>query len=141
MSDNIKDNNNNYLKLKNNNILFNNNLINYINSNQDIINDFDDIFLDSNNIIKNLLEKNNIKTRKNKLTFIDVLCYIFNYSFIDTTKTSVSSNYNFDNDLNIDRTSYYKKELKVPITFYENIFIKIKNVFNKYYNRYNKIYI
>ena len=146
MSDNINDNNNNYLKLKNNNIPFNNNIINYINSNQDIINDFDeltkdfnDIFLDSNNIIKNLLEENNIKTRKNKLTFIDVLCYIFNYSFIDTTKTSVSSNYNFDNDLNIDRTSYYKKELKVPITFYENIFIKIKNVFNKYYNRYNKI--
>jgi len=34
---------------------------------------------------------------------------------------------------------YYKKELKIPITFYENIYIKIKNTFDKYYNKYNKI--
>ena len=115
----------------NNNNKLNADINNYFNSDQNIINNFteltedlNNIFFDSNNIIKNLLKENNIKTRTNKLTFIDVLCYIFNYSFIDTTKISVTSCYNYDNEFHINRTSYYKKELKIPITFYESIFIK-----------------
>ena len=123
-----------------------NTIINFFNSNQEIIDtfneltkDFNNIFLNSDDIIKNLLSKNNIKTRQNKLTFIDTLCYIFNYSFIDTTKLSVTSDYNYDNNKIIDRTSYYRKELKIPITFYENILIKLKNYYDKYYDRYNII--
>jgi len=80
--------------MSNNNNKSNADINNYFNYNQNIINDYtelikdlNNIFFDSNNnIIKNLLKENNIKTRTNKLTFIDVLCYIFNYSFIDTTK-------------------------------------------------------
>ena len=130
----------------NDNIPTINTIINFFNSNSDTIDtfnelttDFNNIFLNSNDIIKNLLSEKNIKTRYNKITFIDALCYIFNYSFIKTTKLSVTSEYNYNNNKNIDRTSYYRKELKIPITFYENILIKIKNIFDKYYNRYNLI--
>jgi hypothetical protein len=90
------------------------------------------LFKDSEFIIKKCLLKNKIKTRTNKLTFIDVLCCVFDYSFINISKQSVISNYNFDNDKQINRTSYYKKEIKIPLCFYNNIFIKIKKILNEY---------
>ena len=72
--------------------------------------------------IKNILFKKNIITRTNKLNFIDVLCYVFNYSFIELSKQCIVSNYNFDNNINVNRTSYYK--LKIPLSFYSDIFFK-----------------
>lgn len=83
--------------------------------------------------IKNTVH--NIKTRNRKLTFIDALCYYFNYSFIGTTKRDVVSNYNFDNNINVHMSNYQKKEAIIPLSFYENIFIKIKILFNKYINK------
>ena len=35
-------------------------------------------------------------------TNLVILCYIFNYSFIDSIKQITVSNYNFDNNLNIN---------------------------------------
>jgi hypothetical protein len=97
--------------------------------------DINELFKDSNNIIKNILLKKKIKTRQNKISFIDALCYIFNYSFIDNSKQSVVSSYNFENNKNANRSNYYKKELKIPISFYNDIFIKIKKLLDKYLNK------
>ena len=57
------------------------------------------IFKNSNQEIKKILLNKKIRTRDKKITFIDALCYIFNYSFIDSTKQSVVSNYNFENKM------------------------------------------
>ncbi len=57
-----------------------------INFNKELIklcNDIDDLFKNANSNIKNSLLKKKIVTRTNKLSFIDVLCYVFNYSFIE----------------------------------------------------------
>jgi hypothetical protein len=62
---------------------------------------------------------------------------MFNYSFIDNTKQSVVSDYNFDNNISVNRSSFYKKELKIPINFYNNLLSKIKILLNKYLNKNN----
>ncbi len=85
-----------------------------INFNKELVklsNDINNIFKNSNTDIKNDLLKKKIVTRTNKLTFVDVLCYVFNYSFIDLSKQSIVSNYNYDNKINVNRTSFYKKEI------------------------------
>lgn len=93
------------------------------------------IFKNSNQEIKKILLNKKIRTRDKKITFIDALCYIFNYSFIDSTKQSVVSNYNFDNNISVNRSNFYKKELKIPVSFYNDIFIKIKQLTDKYLNK------
>lgn len=110
----------------------------YLNFIDDLIkltDDINNLFKDADkNIRKSLLDKN-IKTRNTKLNFVDVLCYVFNYSFIDSTKQSVVSDLNFDNENNINRTSYYKKEVQIPLSFYNDIYTKLKKILNKYLNK------
>lgn len=103
-------------------------------------NELNEIFKNSNKNIKEELLKKKIKTREGKITFEDVLSYIFNYSFIDTTKQSIVSNYNFNNNNSIDRSTFYKKEKLISISFYNNIFLKIKQLLNKYLNKKDNIY-
>ena len=98
-------------------------------------NEINELFMNSDTNIKKMLLKKKIKTRHSKISFTDALCYIFNYSFIDYSKQHVVSSYNFENNINVNRTSYYKKELKIPISFYDKIFIKIKNLLNKYLDK------
>ena len=51
--------------------------------------------------------KKKIKTKKGKINFKDILCYLFNYLFIylfiESSKQYVVSNYNFDNKININK--------------------------------------
>ena len=114
--------------------------INFFNDLTKLTNDINDLFKDSDKNIKKSLLNNNIKTRTGKLTYTDVLCYLFNYSFIDSTKQSVVSNYNFDNNIDVNRTSFYKKELQIPLAFYNDIFFKIKKLLDKYLNKNNEQY-
>ncbi len=118
-------------------IIDNSNDVNFNKELFNLCNDINNIFKNSNTDIKNALLKKKIVTRTNKLTFVNVLCYVFNYSFIDLSKQSVVSNYNYDNKINVNRTSFYKKELKIPLSFYQNTFLKIKNLLNKYLNKNN----
>lgn len=86
--------------------------INEIKFTKDLIklsNELNEIFKNSNKNIKEELFKKKIKTKEGKITFEVVLSYIFNYSFIDTTKQSIVSNYNFNNNNSIDRSTFYKK--------------------------------
>jgi hypothetical protein len=96
-------------------------------------NEFNLLFKNANIDIKNSLNKDfNIKTRNNKLSFLDALCYYFNYSFIDNTKLEVVSDYNVLNDKTVHMSNYQKKEAKIPLSFYQKIFLNIKNLFDKY---------
>ena len=42
--------------------------------------------------------------------------------------------------MNVNRTSFYKKELKIPLKFYNDLFIKIKKLLDKYLNKKNDDY-
>jgi hypothetical protein len=122
-----------YQKIEYNNII--NNIIPNTEFNKAItklVNELNTLFMDANNTIKQTLLKNKIKTKIKKISFTDALSYAFHYSFIDNTKQSVVSDYNYDNDKEGDRTSYYKRELQIPISFYENTLHKIKKMLNSY---------
>lgn len=124
-----------YKKIIYNNI--NNNFINELNK---LSNDLNKLFFNANDLIKKMLNKKKIKTRQSKISFNDILCYIFNYSFINNTKQSVVSDYNFDNNICVNRTSFYKKELKIPLNYYKILFTKIKFLLNKYLNKNDCVY-
>jgi len=104
-------------------------------------NDINSVFNNVNNDITKLIFSTlKIKNRNNKLTFVDVLNYIFNYSFINTTKQQIVSDYNFKNNTNYNRSSFYKKELNIPLTFYQNLFFKVKQLLNKTINKNLNLY-
>ena len=121
------------------NIVSRNNNIGFIDELNKLSGDINNLFKNGESDIKNMLLKKKIKTRNKKITFINALCYIFNYSFIEPSKQCVVSDYNYDNNMNVNRTSYYKKELKIPIKFYNDTF-KIKSLLDKYLNKNNNLY-
>ena len=85
------------------------------------------IFKDVNKSISHLIFKTNKKySRNNKLTFNDAVLYLFNYCFINKTKLNIVSNLNFNNDIQVHPSNYQKKEAKIPLSFYEDLFIVIK---------------
>lgn len=112
----------------------------FINDLIKLANELNELFFNSDEHIKKELLKKKIKTRNSKISFTDVLTYIFNYSFIDTTKQNIVSEHNFKNNVFIDRTTFYKKEKLIPVSFYQNIFIKTKLLLDKYLNKNNNEY-
>ena len=104
-------------------------------------NSLNDIFKKNNIDIKNLLLKDGIKTRNNKISFSDVLLYKFLYAYKDNSKQLIVSKFNYENDLSIDRTTYHKKDLMMPDTFYKSLFYMIRDLYNNNFkfNDYNLI--
>ena len=105
-------------------------------------NSLNNIFKNTNEEIKKILLKNNIKTRNNKISFSDVLLYKFLYAYKNDSKQFIISSLNYNNNLSIDRTTYHKKDLIIPHTFYKDLFYKIRNLYDlhlKSNNKYNLI--
>lgn len=99
-----------------------------------------EIFKNTNKTITDMIFKLNKKhSRNNKLTFNDAVNYFFNYCLINSTKSEIVANLNYDNNLSVHQSNYQKKEAKIPLKFYEEIFIKIKTLFyDKYTVNNNK---
>lgn len=92
------------------------------------------IFKNTNdNIYKMIFDINGKLSRNNKLTFNDAVIYLFNYCFKHKTKNEVVSFLNFDNNINVHPSNYQKKEAKIPLSFYQNLFYKIQNLFYEKY--------
>lgn len=116
---------------------------------QNIIND--DLFLDKLNIlacelnnifynanieITNILKNLNINTRTKKITFTDALSYKFLNSYKTSIQSTIVANYCFDNNTeHVTKSNYYRKEKKIPLTYYQNCLSKLKLLFNKYSNK------
>jgi hypothetical protein len=88
------------------------------------------IFKNVNIEIKNLLFKSGIKTRNNKISFSDVLLYKFLYTYKNNTKQSIISNFNYESNFIINRTTYHKKDLLIKDDFYKSLFYKIRDLYN-----------
>jgi hypothetical protein len=93
------------------------------------------IFNDVNKVISDMIFKTTKKySRNNKLTFNDAILYLFNYCSINKTKLNVVSNLNYNNDINVHPSNYQKKEAKIPLLFYENLFNNIQSLFYEKYS-------
>lgn len=108
----------------------NNNYKTLINEYEDLSKSLNNIFKTTDIDIKNLLNKKEIKTRKNKINFSDVLLYKFLYAYKNGSKQEVVSFINYYNDYTIDRTTYHKKDLIMCHTFYKSLFYKIRDLYN-----------
>jgi hypothetical protein len=65
-------------------------------------------------ILLNIYQKN-VKTRKGKINYNDVFYYKMLYTFKNKTKQEIVSSINCNNNKNIDRTTFHKKDLKMNI--------------------------
>ena len=97
---------------------------------KNLITDLNDIFNDSDIKITNMLKKLNIKTRTRKITFSDALIYKFKYAQIHNTQKNIINDYKLDNNILCDNTSFYKKEQKIPLEYYNSIYEKVYNIYN-----------
>ena len=99
---------------------------------QNLTNDLNDIFNDSDIKITNMLKKLNIKTRTRKITLSDALIYKFKYAQKHNTQKNIINDYKLDNNIFCDNTSFYKKEQKIPLEYYESVYEKVYNIYKKY---------
>lgn len=83
-----------------------------------------------NNTCENIRMTHNKLGEKNlrnkNLSIQDALLYRFHYSKIDSTKQSISSNLNFENNKCIHRTSYDRKENNIHLSIYKKLFSQIQ---------------
>jgi len=99
---------------------------------KNLTNDLNDIFNDSDIKITDMLKKLNIKTRTRKITLSDALIYKFKYAQKHNTQKNIINDYKLDNNILCDNTSFYKKEQKIPLEYYDSIYEKVYNIYKKY---------
>lgn len=101
-----------------------------------IINKLNNIFLNvDENIRKHIEADLKIKTRKTKISFLDTLIYSILHTQIRKFKSEIVSQLDYYNkNLKINRTTLYEKEVKIPISFYLDIFKKISKVHTDYFS-------
>jgi len=125
-------------------IIMSNNFNLLIDEYEFLSNSLNKIFKNNNKEIKNLLLKNNIKTRNNKISFSNALLYKFLYTYKNDSKQLITSTLNYYYNLSMDRTTYHKKDLMIPHTFYKDLFYKIRNLYNEHLksnDKYNLIVV
>ena len=116
------------------------------NYNDNLLKDLDTFSKQLNNTFYNINERVSdmilVDTGKfsriNKLNFNDAVCYLNGYCFINNTKSKVVANLNYENNLIVHESNYQKKEAKIPLLFYENIFINVQKLFYDEYSTENK---
>ena len=87
------------------------------------------------NINKN--SKVKLRNRTDGIQLKDLFYYRFMYSKKDTTKESIISQINFNNNTNFTRQAYESKENNIPVSVYANIYNKICCYYNCYCNNEN----
>ena len=100
------------------------------------VKDMNNLFKDAETEIKDMLIKDNKNTRQRVLSFRDVLCYKFNYSFRYKKQLDVINEYKFNNCVDCHKSAFYRKENKIPLEYYKNIHERILKIHNKYTGKY-----
>jgi len=100
-----------------------------------VVTDINQIFYNANTLITHHLDNIGTKTRLNKVSFIDALLYKFKCVFENTNNKCIASEINFTKP-NIEKvahvSNYYRKEQKIPISYYNDILDKVKILSEKY---------
>lgn len=82
-----------------------------------------------------------LRNKENGIKLIDAIYYRFCYTDKSSTKESVTSNINMNNETNFTRQGYDEKENNIPLKTYINIFHKLNTYYNKTFNLDNIIVI
>jgi len=97
---------------------------------ENIVKELNLTFHDLNNVIKNDVENyNDITTRKREISFIENLLCKFYYSVPKTTKTEITSSFNFENNTSLSRQAFDYRENTVPFRFYVNLYNKVQKLY------------
>lgn len=110
-----------------------------INNNKiiDLTNNLNDLFKNADSTIANMLKQKNINTRKRILGFRDLLTYKFKYACKYNTQKNTIDDYKYERKIFCDNTAFYKKEKKIPLEYYENIYEKVVAIHKKYAKQTN----
>lgn len=81
---------------------------------------------------------NKKKLRQKYINLVDLIFYQFQYSLLNTTKSSIITNINIHNNTNIYGTSYYRKQLNISIDWYNNLFLNISKLCDIHIESINK---
>lgn len=95
---------------------------------KNLTDELNNLFKNADINITNMLKQQNIKTRTRILSFTDVLCYKFQYAQKYRTQKNVIDEYKLDHLIDCDNTSFYRKESKIPLQYYENIYKNITDI-------------
>ena len=80
-------------------------------SSNNIVIKLNELFKDFEKTIRNDIKNiNKVTTKKGKISFLDALIYKLKYSQKELTKEELISEYNFNNDTFISRTTFHEKE-------------------------------
>ena len=66
-----------------------------------------------------------IKLRNRNLQLTNAVKFIFKYSKLNTTQSSVKSDINYSNDSTFERTTYVKKVNNIPVEWFSSLFYSI----------------
>lgn len=108
---------------------------NILNNNNKIIcilDDLNGLFKNADATITEMLKQQNINTRRRVLNFKDVLVYKFGYALKHKTQKNIINDYKYDHNIECENSAFYKKEQKIPLKYYEDIYEKVLAIFNKY---------
>lgn len=106
------------------------------NSISQIVRDINLLFSDANIDIKNMLAEQDIITREKILSFSDSLTYKFLCAYKNNTNQQIASDLNYNNNIHVNESNYYRKEQKIPLQYYQNVLNKTKTLFDKYKNNH-----
>ena len=93
------------------------------------------IFKDTPNVIKKyIFDIRNVIVKDSKIKLDDVLFYKFLYSVPESTKVSIVSSFNFNNDSSITRSAYAYRDEQIPLEFYNHLYEQISNCYKQLMN-------
>ena len=99
-----------------------------------IVKSINDVFSNvDKDIYKIIFDEYKIKNRKSKLSFTDVVIYALEYTQNHKTKIEIINKFNVDNNKQISRTTFYEKEINIPILYWYDIYNKLINIHNRYF--------
>jgi hypothetical protein len=105
-------------------------------SSNNVVLKLNELFKDFEKTIRNDIKNiNKVTTKKGKISFLDALIYKLKYSKKELTKEELISEYNFNNDTFISRTTFHEKEKLIPLKTYETLFNKLTTLYNDLLNK------
>jgi hypothetical protein len=99
--------------------------------------DLNSLFKNHDVEIKNLLAQKNITLRDRIVSLTHALIYKFKYVEKYKTQNNTINDYKMDNNIQCNNKCFINKENKIPLEYYETVFHKITNIYNKYSNKTN----
>lgn len=106
---------------------------------ENVVKEINLIFKDISQDVKDkIIDIYNIKLKNSKIKFDDVLLNKFLYSVPENSKVSIVSSFNFENNTSLSRSGFSYRNNQIPLSFYNDLYKKISDLYKKLMNIDNK---